>query len=237
MHHGHLLAAFVVAGLFLGAGSSFAQVATTSSEVAQEVDSHTENLAVVTEPRIGIPGEPINFLVGESAAPPTWFHWQFGDSTFSHEPTPAHTYSAPGVHEASLTAVVDEDTLHLAFLVVVEPDWCPEVIELNAIAFARNRHSISNADEAGQRAAAMLAENLDVLATCPSLQVTILGAASERERMPIVLARERAEALLQYYVDSGLNPDRFRAEGQPEPVEPSPHSGPQTASIITGSKR
>ena len=239
MQQQHLFTAFTAAGLLLCVGCSSAEQATPASIGAMaEDDAPARSISVVTEPRIGIPGEPIQFSVVSPDGEPVWFYWQFGDSTFSHEAAPTHAYAGPHVYEANLAVVVSEDTVRQAFLVEVEPDWCPEVVELNSIAFARNRNSISDTDHPSQHAMAMLAENLDLLKTCPSLQVTVVGAASERERMPLILARERAEALVQYYVDAGLNPDRFRAEGQPQPAGRSRNAAPpHTSSQISGSQR
>lgn len=91
----------------------------------QDAVSFFDEIHDITEDLPSIPQVYISAVGDSSAAQPSYqfsstvfdpdspthtYFWDFGDSTFSNEPNPSHTYSSPGYRTVSLI-VMDEDSL------------------------------------------------------------------------------------------------------------------------------
>lgn len=95
----------------------------------------------------------------------------------------------------------------------VDP-FCAQVVELNAVYFDAQSAVLTNA------ARIRLDENVEVLARCPLIVVTINGYAFVHETSVDALSQARADAVGAYFSRMGVDAERLRAVGRA--VDPSP---------------
>lgn len=88
------------------------------------------------------------------------------------------------------------------------------LIELNSVYFASNTIDLSKATKEA------LDENIEALRLNPTCCVSIIGYASgtDADIYALRLARQRAEAIYNYYVGAGLTATRFNVESDIGPV-------------------
>ena len=130
---------------------------------------------------------------------------------------------APGPIRMSLTASLALVLVGWAATPSAQPTVtehaCEEVIELNAVLFGRNSSQLIHETEGiiswgREESVARLDENLDVLLRCPEMKLEITGVAQSRERRPLHLARQRAEAVVAYYLAGGVEPERLSVQAR-----------------------
>jgi hypothetical protein len=84
---------------------------------------------------------------------------------------------------------------------------CALVADLNPAYFGTSAWGLNRA------ARERLGENADVLALCPQLCVEVVGFADSHEPNPERISGRRAEAVLAFYRERGLDEGRARARG------------------------
>lgn len=88
------------------------------------------------------------------------------------------------------------------------------LIELNSVYFASNVIDLSTASRE------KLDENIEALRLNPSCCVNIIGYApgTDADIAALRLARQRADAVFNYYVGKGINAERFRVDTEVGPI-------------------
>lgn len=163
------------------------------------------------EPTVVIAGEPVDFIAAVEGEANT-ASWDFGDGTAAVLDT-THVYAEPGVYAATITAANPAGRAACTATVIVDAPYCLDIVELNSVYFGRNSSRIDDGT-VDPDTEARLAENLELILSCPSVVIEVGGMAQERERRPRHLADERAEAVAAYYRSGGARPERIRvAEG------------------------
>ena len=90
----------------------------------------------------------------------------------------------------------------------VLPEVCTTVSELGSAFFEGNSSTLT------EEARSNLQENADILSQCPNLSVRIEGFAAPGERNVQALSEDRAEAVADFYEDSGVPGNRVMTTGQ-----------------------
>lgn len=196
---------------------------TASNRKGKGTDSGQTTVVVVDPPMpaqvitlLADPTDPdtrtaVRFGANVRGDAPISYAWSFGDGTTDNGAAPVHTYARPGTYTVALSvsnnAGADSRTLSLV-VSPYEADYCAELAEMNTVFFERNSSVLT---EAGERT---LIDNLDILQDCPNLNVRVEGLADPFERNPQELSDDRARAVQQYYVDSGVSASRITTEGK-----------------------
>ncbi|MEP0545556.1 MAG: PKD domain-containing protein [Rhodothermales bacterium] len=217
----HCLACFptrFVAGLVL-----LLSGCTAPSTVAQPLVPPTVEVCAA-EPVLAVVGEPVDFIAAVGGKVDT-ASWDFGDGTTAAVRDTTHTYAEPGVYGAAFTAANAAGRTACTATVVVDAPYCLDIVELNSVYFGRNSSRIDDG-MADPNTEARLAENLELILSCPSMAIEIGGVAQARERRPRTLAEERAQAVGAYYIKGGARPEQIRIiEGTITTSDPD-ESGP-----------
>jgi outer membrane protein OmpA-like peptidoglycan-associated protein len=154
------------------------------------------------------PMTPVQFSANVRGTAPIDYSWDFGDGSTGTGATPSHTYSQPGTYTVTLTARNEAGGDERSITVTVEP--CPadcDIEDMNSVFFDRNSSVLT------EQARQALQDNLEIFQDCPTLCAMIEGFASMGERNPQRLAEDRARAVQQFYIDGGLDADRFATSG------------------------
>lgn len=194
------------------------------------------DLLAVDGPATLTVGEAATFSVvaRTRATGPVAYAWRLGDGTVAEGAAVTHRFAAPGNYKLVVTAENEGSRDVQRFTVSVEslPEaiareaWrpqagvagvaasqsaapavaCAEVVELNSVRFERGRTAFS------PQTWDALDENVDVMQACPDLvvQVRVVDVPDEADG----LAKRRASAVTQFYVQRGIAASRVR----PEPV-------------------
>ena len=153
---------------------------------------------------------PVRFAARIRSDAPATYAWSLGDGTTSSADEVTHTFATPGRYTVALevanAAGVDQRT------VVVEVDayeapFCRNLSEMSPVFFDRNSSTLK------ATATAALQENLDVMLTCPNLNVRIQGWAAPDERNAQRLSEDRARVVEAYYIQGGLLATRIASVG------------------------
>ena len=153
-------------------------------------------------------GEPIRFNAVADSEGDVDYTWTFGDGSTDVGGEVVHVYEEPGTYTATLEAsnaggsALESVQVRVRRPAVVALS-CNELVEFNAAFFDKNAATLR---EEGRQA---LTENLAVLEACPDLNVRVEALAAPNEQDPRALASERASTVEQFYVDSGIAPDRI----------------------------
>ena len=150
----------------------------------------------------------VTFSANVHGDAPLTYAWDFGDGNSSSEENPSHTYAEPGTYTASLTLSNDHGTDSHDVTVTVTDEGCfnCDISEMNSVFFERNSSVL--ADDARPQ----LAENLEIFQNC-EFSGRIEGHASRDERRAQQLSEDRARAVMQFYVDNGIDESRFTTVG------------------------
>ena len=140
----------------------------------------------------------VSFSANVTGSQPVTYSWDFGDGTTSTQARPSKTYSQPGTVRRTMTINVAR---YIAPI-------CQTISEMNGAFFDRNSSTLT------AEARIRLQENLDILATCPCLNVNVVGYAAPGERNAQQLSEDRARAVEQFYVDNGVAASRLLVEGR-----------------------
>lgn len=138
------------------------------------------------------------------------YRWDFGDGQTAASASGTHTYTQPGTYNVKLTVTNCGGTVEKTMSITVAPyeaAICREITEMNAVFFDVNSSALT------AEARAKLQENLAILKECPNLNARIVGWASPGERRPQELSADRAKAVEQFYVDSGIALSRLVTTG------------------------
>ncbi len=152
----------------------------------------------------------VQFSSDVSGDAPVEYNWDFGDGTDGEGANPSHVYDQPGTYTVTLSVENDYGSDVSSLTITAEPcapGICAEITEMNPVFFDRNSSTLT----ADARDALM--ENVEIFEECPELCAELRGYASELEREPQALSEARAEAVLDFYVDNGLDDDRFEVIG------------------------
>ncbi len=139
---------------------------------------------------------------------PISYSWDFGDGTTSDAESPSHTFGETGTYEVTLTVrnAGGEDSRTIEITVTNEGCFDCDISQMNSVFFDRNS-SVLTPDGREQ-----LAENLEVLTNC-TFGARVEGHASRDERNAQGLSEDRARAVMQFYVDNGIDASRLSATG------------------------
>lgn len=158
-------------------------------------------------------GEEVRFSSNVQGDTPVSHRWSFGDGFQASGQSPTHTYDEPGQYTARLEASnnVGSDSRTVTVRVNrVLPEVCTTVSELGSAFFEGNSSTLT------EEARSNLQENADILSQCPNLSVRIEGFAAPGERNVQALSEDRAEAVADFYEDSGVPGNRVMTTGQGE---------------------
>ncbi len=152
----------------------------------------------------------VEFSANVRGDAPLTYNWSFGDGTTSSSPRPEHTYTSEGQYAVSLELSNDHGrdarTLNVNVSQSVPP-YCADLAEMSTVFFDRNSSVLSDA------AMQVLADNIEILNECLNITVRVEGMASPLERNPQTLSEDRARALLDQYVASGIGMERITMLG------------------------
>ena len=188
-----------------------ASVTETYSVVVMDPPVPAEVVAIVTSSTTTDTQTPVAFSANVRGDAPLTYAWSFGDGSSANSPRASHTFMEPGSYvvtlELSNAHGRDARTATIG-VTVWEADFCADLAEMNSTFFERNS-SVLN--DSGME---QLADNLDILTnSCPNLVVSVEGLAGPFERNPQDLSDDRARAVMQYYVDNGVEARRVSARG------------------------
>ncbi len=150
----------------------------------------------------------VTFTANTGGSEPFTYQWDFGDGQSSTEASPSHTYTQAGTYTVTLTLINNAGTDQRTATVNVTEEGCfdCDISEMNTVFFDRNSSVLTDAGRT------QLMENLEILQNC-ELNVRIEGYASRDERNAQQLSEDRAAAVRQYYVDSGIDESRMTDMG------------------------
>jgi|GEM_PF-685075 len=136
----------------------------------------------------------------------------------------SHRFTQAGTYTVALTASNDWGRDSASVRIVVEPNACDLITNLEPVRFAFGESTLS------ETARAALDQNVRVLQSCPDLVVQLVGYADYvgGEAFNALLSLRRALAVYAYYQEQGIAPERliFRGLGELPPPCPSPADRP-----------
>lgn len=150
------------------------------------------------DPRSVKTGESVTFTGETTGDPPLTYDWSFGDGTTSTEAAPTHQYEEAGSYPVTVRVenAVATDTYETTVSVSDPlPPICTSISEFNPAFFESNSSTLT--DESLRS----LTENAEVLHVCPNLRLEVQGIALPDEDEPETLAQERAQAVIDLYVE------------------------------------
>ncbi|MDX1420514.1 MAG: PKD domain-containing protein [Rubricoccaceae bacterium] len=144
----------------------------------------------------------------------------FGDGATASALPASHAYDAPGTYTVTITATNQGGSDVCTVEVEVGDTFCEEVRELNAVFFDFEMSTLT--DAARER----LDENLILLRRCSDICVVVNGYADPQEGDQLRLSERRSQAIYDYYLDNGVDPDRLTARGLGEAALCNPKEDP-----------
>ena len=200
-----------------------ASVTEQHSVVVTDPPVPAEVVAIVTSATETDTQTPVEFSANVRGDAPLAYAWSFGDGTSSSDPRTTHMFMEPGTYAVTLelSNAHGKDVSTASINVAVwEADFCADLAEMNSTFFERNSSVLTDAG------LAQLADNVDILTnSCPNLNVRVDGLAGPFERNPQDLSDDRARAVMQYYVESGVEARRVSASGLGRASDTSKKSG------------
>ncbi len=151
----------------------------------------------------------ITFSANVRGDAPLTYRWDFGDGTpTSAQASPSHTYANVGTYTVTLTLTNAGGSDTRTMTVTVNDDGCfdCDISEMASVFFDRNDSTL---DEEDRR---ILRDNLEILQNC-DINARIEGYASRDERNPDPLSQDRANAVMQFYIDNGIAASRLTTVG------------------------
>lgn len=158
-------------------------------------------------------GNRVSFSSNVQGDSPISYSWSFGDGSRGSGSSPSHTFERAGQYTVELEASNDvgEDSRSVTVRVKrALPDICTSVSEFNSAFFGRNSSTLTSEAEES------LQENADILGKCPNLSVDIEGFAAPGERNASSLSDDRAQAVVDFYADEGVDKSRISSSAEGE---------------------
>ncbi len=185
-----------------GTATSSCSVTVMASAEIIAMSASKENVSICDE------DSSVMFTANTGGSEPLTYMWDFGDGQSSADANPSHTYSQPGSYTVTLTLINEAGSDSRTNVVNVTEEGCfnCDISEMNTVFFDRNSSVLT---EAGLT---QLSENLEILQNC-ELNVRIEGYASRDERNVRRLSEDRAMAVKQFYLDSGIDESRMTDVG------------------------
>jgi PKD repeat protein len=171
------------------------------------------------DPSVAAVGAPVRFGAEVEGDEPFSCRWSFGDGFETSACEPIYSYRAPGTYTATLEVanatggdlatveVVVEDAVMMT-PEIAQLDACADVSELETVFFSHESSALT--PDAMRR----LNDNVDVLASCPTLTFQVDGYAGPTEMEARPLSEARAAAVASYYAARGLALDRMIVQGR-----------------------
>ncbi len=162
----------------------------------------------------------ITFSANVRGDSPMTYSWDFGDGNTSDEPNPSHAYGEMGTYQVTLmlmnVAGTDESTIEI--VVTDEDCFNCDISTMNPVFFEHNSSVLT------PEGLEELAENLEILQNCV-FPARIEGHAAFNERNRLGLSEDRARAVMQYYVDNGIDGARLSMVGLGSTAQTTKKSG------------
>ena len=154
------------------------------------------------------PDPSITFSANVRGDAPLTYSWDFGDGNTSSQASPTHTYGAVGTYTVTLTLSNAGGTDTRTMTVTVNDEGCfnCDITQMNSVFFDRNSSVLT------PQARQQLQENLEILRNC-DFNARIEGFASRDERNTQKLSEDRARAVMQFYIDNGIDAGRLTPIG------------------------
>ena len=179
-------------------------VVTQAAQPAQIVTINADPMSPDTRTPVSLSAN----VIGDA---PVEYLWTFSDGGTATGMSPTYSFTEPGNYIITLRASnaigSDEQTMRIV-VSPFEAAFCTEVVELNSAFFDRNSSTLSPSAEA------TLQENVDILTQCANMNVRVDGYAVQGERNPFELSADRARAVEEFYVQSGIPRSRVLSQGQ-----------------------
>lgn len=156
-------------------------------------------------------GEEVKFSTNVQGDSPISYDWSFGEGTRASGESPTNTFDRAGEYTTRLEVSneVGEDSRSVTVRVErALPSICTSVSEFNAAFFGRNSSTLTD------EARSSLQENADILNKCSNLSVDVEGFAAPGERSPESLSSDRAQAVVDFYSENGVDSDRITGGGE-----------------------
>jgi outer membrane protein OmpA-like peptidoglycan-associated protein len=166
------------------------------------------------------PGGEVTVNATVTGTEPIDVEVDFGDGTTETALPARHTYEDEGTYTITITASNQGGTDTCTVEVEVADTFCDELRELNTVFFEFESASLS------AEARSRLDENIELLRRCPEVCVVINGYADPDERDQLVLSDRRAQAVVDYYAENGIDEGRLTARGLGEAPDCDPKEDP-----------
>lgn len=148
--------------------------------------------------------ENVQFYASVSGSNEAKYQWNFGDGTQAETRTATHSFSQPGMYQVQFTAMnqceAEQKNIEIEVKSAVinsVSESCAQITQLNAVYFDYGSTTLD------ARAKAKLDENIDLLKTCPSARVKVLGYKDHVEQNEQV-SMMRAQSIQSYYQRNGI---------------------------------
>ena len=130
--------------------------------------------------------------------------WDFGDDRSSTDCTTWHVYALPGTYRTKLTVSNASGSDSLQRTIRVREDVCRGLASLSPVYFRYRDGDLA------LEMREILRENFAAVSRCPDRTLVISGHAFDNERNSEALALERANSVMQYYLNLGLSSTNVR---------------------------
>ena len=162
----------------------------------------------------------VSFSANVRGDSPMTYSWDFGDGNTSDSPNPSHTFGELGTYEVTLTLtnVAGSDQSTIAVTVTDEGCFNCDISAMNSVFFERNSSVLT------PEGLEELTENLEILQNC-TFNARVEGHAAFNERNSMGLSEDRARAVMQYYVDNGIDEARLTTVGLGSTAQTTKKSG------------
>ncbi len=182
-------------------------------------------------------GTTVSFEALVEGSPNIRYSWNFGDGEGSFaaenqyqfeegqamglmavQARTSRRFNKAGTYTVALTASNDLGQDSASVRIVVEPNTCDLITQLESVSFAFGQSTLSEAAQAA------LDQNVRVLQSCPDLVVQLVGYADYvgGEAFNALLSLRRALTVYNYYQSQGIEPERLIFRGLGELPPPCP---------------
>lgn len=160
----------------------------------------------------------VNFTSSAQGTMPITYRWDFGDGATSDQSNPSHRYTRDDFEPTTITQTATLRVSNVAGSAMCTVDIniaqcpCNANLQLGTACFGRNDSVIADS-----LARQNLQDNLEILRDNPQTLIVVEGFAQPNERNAQSLADSRADAVAQFYIDNGIDPNRIVRIGLVQP--------------------